>query len=229
MADQNRSANDQLLQLQRQSAEDKKKNKNLQDDLDTATQEKNKFKRDLQLMENELDKRDDVIQEKTEKIDELLQKQEKLATFAQYKKLYEDLQTQNEMNDKKLCGLIIENKTRMQQILDPLQETTYADPAEDISKMNRTDKSGMVNLMMELLREEYRIHEELEQEVQAIQNAKKSLAITYEKLNQENQVLKTSYEDLKIRHDAKVDLVGKLTVKLFVFSTMVEKLYTKGT
>lgn len=47
MADQNRSANDQLLQLQRQSAEDKKKNKNLQDDLDTATQEKNKFKRDL--------------------------------------------------------------------------------------------------------------------------------------------------------------------------------------
>lgn len=74
-------------------------------------------------MENELDKRDDIIQEKNEKIQELMQKIEKLASLSEYKKLYEDLKAQVDLDLRKLLQFIIENKTKLQEILDPLQET----------------------------------------------------------------------------------------------------------
>lgn len=51
------------------------------------------------------------------------------------------------------------------------------------------------------------------------------MAANYAKLNQENQIIKTTHEDLKIRYDHKVDLVGKLSIKTFVLMTEVEKLY----
>jgi len=49
--------------------------------------------------------------------------------------------------------------------------------------------------------------------------------MNYDKLNQENQIIKTTHEDLKIRYDQKVDMVGKLTIKTFVLISEVEKLY----
>lgn len=64
-------------------------------------------------MENELDKRDDIIQEKNDKIEELMQKLEKISGLSNFKKLYEDLVAQNEMDFKKVCQFIIENKTKL--------------------------------------------------------------------------------------------------------------------
>ena len=116
-------------------------------------------------MENELDKRDDLIQERNEKIQEQMQKIEKLGGLTEYKKLYDDLKQQVDLDFRKIIQFIIENKTKLQEILDPLQETQYADSSEEISKLNKTEANGLINLGMEFLREESKILQEMAEEV----------------------------------------------------------------
>lgn len=53
--------------------------------------------------------------------------------------------------------------------------------------------------------------------VDNLQNEKKKLLETA-------QNMETKYEDMRMRHDVKTDMVGKLSIKVFLLMTEIEKL-----
>lgn len=80
---------------------------------------------------------------------------------------------------------------------------------------------------MEFLNDQEGGLNECQEEVDAIVVAKKNLTQEKTALLEKAQDLEEKYVDLRTRHDTKTDMVGKLSVKVFILMTEIEKLTNK--
>lgn len=129
----------------------------------------------MENLDQEIDKLNEALQDKSDRIEELMHQLEKAAENSQHKKQLEDYKEQMALNLKKVAEKVIENKTREQQFLDVFMETEDADSSEDLAKLNKIDKETYLNFILDLLKEETEILDEVDEEIKAMMNAKKVL------------------------------------------------------
>ena len=87
-------------------------------------------------------------------------------------------------------------------------------------------REEFLKFSLELLADIKKIEKENNDECHDIKLALKNIAREKSSLLEQKQHLETQVNDLKKRHDAKTDMVGKLSVKLFVLLTEVERQQT---
>lgn len=103
-------------------------------------------------------------------------------------------------------------------------ESEDADDSQDVSKINKSEKNNYVNLIFNFLKEETEILDELNEEIVNNIDAKKVLVAEKTRLLEKLQDLEEKYVDIKQRHDAKTEMVGKLSIKAFILTIEIEKL-----
>lgn len=141
----------------------------------------------------------------------------------QLKKLSADFQDSLRNIALKLVRL----KSDVIKIQDVLEDTEYDDLKADEDRVKASLPQNYATLIDQVISETEGSVSDVNEIATQNQSTIKTLQNERKKTMQEILNLQTKCDDLKTRHDIKTDMVGKLSIKVFVLMAEVEKLYKK--
>lgn len=136
----------------------------------------------------------------------------------------EEYRTKKNAEVKTLLREIAINKNKIIEIVDFIIDDEQADLEADESAIANCDPELFLDMGRKFLKETEEAIDNLMEEIETIQTSIKNLQNEKRFLLEKSQDLEEKYEDLRTRHDAKTDMVGKLSVKVFILMTEIEKL-----
>ena len=198
-------------------------NKAQQENVDILN-ERNKLSHDIDNYHQQLEDAHEDNKKKDKTIADLMKELQALKESAGNKKEFEDFKLNFFGKLKDLLKKIALVKSKYNEILDFLVEGESADYTGDEAKINKLAPDQYFTAGLQLLKDMEAVSEELNEECQVLKDTIHNLQREKQDLLIKTQELEEKYSDLRIRHDVKTDMVGKLSVKVFILMTEIERL-----
>lgn len=205
-----------------------KKLKDSQDELIEKNKELNNLKEENSQLAKELD---DAIRENTshqDKIQELENANKILKADDKAKQQLNELQTQVNNDLYKILKSTMRNKVRAQEVLDILMDTEDADMNAEEALIAGLPEDQYVSTINQYLNELEQLMDSLTEEAETTKVIIRNVQDEKNKLVEQNNDLNEKYADIRLRHDNKTDMLGKLSVKVFILMFEVERLSGKS-
>lgn len=213
--------------LKKQIDDLKRKIKDLDDLLDIKEKDNKELRDDNVALSNDLEetiKDNTDLQTKFKNLDDaykLLKADDKA------KQKLTDLEAQVNANLYKIVKGIIKLKVRAADVNSIVGDTETVDQSVEEAIIQKLSEDQYVEAALRLITETEGILNEAVDDAESIRKSLHNLQVEKLKLTEIAQALEEKYADIRQRHDYKTDLIGKMSVKIFVLSAELERILVK--